>query len=342
MLNPISTLGSHFIRLLDDKPKKASVLVVGYGWAGREFVNTIDNKKYNVKVISEQTARLNQPRLISSFKAIYTQAPKHTNIIQDEVVQLNETGKQLIGRKNNYKYDYLVIATGSEVNDFGTPGVSQHCLMFKTERDLEILKNKLTVKQDITVVGAGPTGIELALKLKYLGHNVRIIEASSEILPGFSDNMRKKALSIIKRDEIDLVTNHKILSMDTNNFITTGGTVKRDGIAIWTCGVRPTSFVTQMTGGGAFRTDDHLRVKPNIYAIGDIVYGRGPPTAQNAKQQGHYLGLLFNSDFKPSDKYIYKEKGRILDITSGLLIEFNGFVFTLPYVFRSLLYIFLE
>ena len=83
-------------------------------------------------------------------------------------------------------------------------------------------------------------------------------------------------------------------------------------------------------------------VDQDVYALGDIVAKKGPPTAQNAKQQGIFLAQYFNSGFIKTLPYVYKEKGRVLDIADGLIVEYKGYVITLPPLFRSAFYYFAD
>jgi NADH dehydrogenase FAD-containing subunit len=106
---------------------------------------------------------------------------------------------------------------------------------------------------------------------------------------------------------------------------------------VWTAGIKPPPLIASLNQGRPLQTDDTLKFKGSIYALGDIVTGKGPATAQNAKQQGEYLAKYFNSKFKDQTSYKYQEKGRILDLTDTILVEKNGIVFELPPLFRSVI-----
>jgi len=318
--------------------RKPEVVVLGSGWGASSFVENIDTNKYNVKVISTSPARLNQPRLIADFDPSYKPLKLAPTI--DTCMSVNKTDKKVIGSNNIYNYEYLIIATGSEPNDFGIEGVKKHCFMFKNEQDLEILKNTIEDQTHITVLGAGPTGIELAFKLQLLGHTVTLIEGTNTILPGFSNEMQQRISAILQERNIPVIANMKITSIDETSFTTSSGKMNRNKVCIWTCGVRPTSFVRDMNSGKAFITDDNLMVSPSIYALGDVVYGKGPPTAQNAKQQGIYLANHFNNDLNSQNKYTYMERGRVIDIGNGMVVEYQGRITRLPYIFRNIFYAF--
>lgn len=325
---------------VEQKPKP-TVLVLGSGWGAHAFVSNIDRQKYNINIVSVTPSRLNQPRLIADLYPSFKKLP--VKPIIDKCLSINPENQTVLGSKSKYDYDYLVVATGSEPNDFGTKGVKEHCLMFKTVDDLQKLRNHLHDNKRLTVIGAGPTGIELAFKLDSLGHKVTIIEASNIILPGFSDNMRLTINNLLNERKITVKLNTKITAVEKDKIVTPDGYMQRDPVLIWTCGVKPTEFVRELTPSGRqLTTDSNLMFKNKIYTVGDIVAGRGPPTAQNAKQQGIYLAKHFNNDFKSPQEYKYDEKGRILDIDSSIIVEYRGFIMNLPPLFRTVIYYFTD
>jgi len=342
MARSAATIFDRLLGLYDDsQPQyKPNVVVIGSGWGASAFVDAIDKSKYNLHIISQDKQRLNQPRMIHDFTPTYKKLQVEPVI--DKCLSIDRNYKWILGHNAVYKYDYLVLATGSEPNDFGTKGVQTYCHMFKTANDLEKLKVVLQSPTKVTVIGAGPTGIELAFKLKSLGHTVTLLEASSLILPGFSQQMQIETSKLLESHNITVNLNTKITEVTESAIITQSGPMQRDKVCIWTCGVKPTEFVRKLTAEERqLKTDDTLKFDSNIYAIGDIVAARGPPTAQNAKQMGHYLASHFNNDFTQTP-YKYNEKGRVIDTESTILVEYMGHIIHLPPLFRAVLYHFTD
>jgi GT2 family glycosyltransferase len=145
--------------------------------------------------------------MIHHMKGTYTQPPLHLTILEDRATGLNEASHTVKGTKGIYPYDYLVIATGSEANDFGIPGVKKHCLMCKTGEDIEAIREKVvgSKEKEAVVMGAGPTGIELACKLWTQGVKVRIVEAADTILPGFSKQMQERVAQHLEDIEVEVL-----------------------------------------------------------------------------------------------------------------------------------------
>ena len=317
-----------------DRPwvRKERVVVVGYGWGAHAFVNGLDRSKYSVQVVSERTARFNQPQMIGLLAPSYTSPPSYVTMAQDTAVSLDAEHQQVVGTRGAYPYDYAVIAVGSEANDFRVPGVRDHCVMCKTEEDLEHIRARLHEGvTDAVVMGAGPTGLELACRLNGLGLGVTVYEAGATILPGFSPAFQAEALRRLRAKHIDVRTGSAIQEVTATSVTLRGqGTVACAPFKIWTCGIQPAAFVRAMTGGRPLAVDEQLRLvgHERVFGLGDCI-AKPPPTAQNAKRQGEYLASLFNAGFRRDDGYTFQELGRALDMNNGMLIEVFGHVFFL-------------
>ena len=329
MFRALSVLGSWFTDI-SEKPKR-QITVVGYGWATHSFIQQIDYRKYTVRVISERTGFLNQPGLVAAIADPTPSVlrPPLCPIIEDSCQSVDLSANRILGAKREYPYDLLVIAAGSEPNDFKIPGIRAFCHMFKSEHDLLALQAILPTKKSVVVMGAGPTGIELACRLRSMGHNVAIIEASHQILPGFSAAMQKRTERVLKENGIDVHGGTPILGVTENMIRTKKGDLSwspRSDLLIWTCGVKPVPFALP------FRVNGSLQVEgtSNVWMMGDCVAGPvcGPPTAQNARQQGIYLAAQLNGQLNGT--YAYHELGRFLDLTYGYLIEIFGVCFYIP------------
>jgi len=354
MFRPLASLGaiglfgpfaslSPLINLAADPPRrpKKEVLIVGYGWGADAFLKRIDTNKYSIRVVSSRTARLDQPLMIG---ALTSEGPAPSTVGYDEAIKqdtchsIDTSANLVVSDRSIYKYDILVVATGSEMNDFRIPGVRTFCSSFKTETDLHSLRAQIPSRKGAIIMGAGPTGIELACKLRTMGLSVSIVEAAEQILPGFSNEMKKRTQHILAENDITVFSDHPITAVTKNAIVTKRGTIPHSpdsDLLIWTCGVQPVAFVRDFTGGRPFQVDGNLKVvgSKNIYAIGDSVAGRGPPTAQNATQQGGYLASYLNGT--AIYDYTYKEKGRILDLSYGHLIEVAGITFYISADFYS-------
>jgi NADH dehydrogenase FAD-containing subunit len=172
---------------------------------------------------------------------------------------------------------------------------------------------------------------------------VNVVEAANSILPGFSEQVKCRVLAEVAKKGIKLHLDHKILGVTPEAIRTSQGDVLlgRGGLAIWTCGVRPTAFARQFA-----TPDGQLRAgggDSSVFLIGDAARGRGPPTAQNAKRQGEYLAHFFNAG-RPAQHPAYKfeELARVVDIGDKLVVGRDDFAVDVPGVARSVLYALLD
>lgn len=320
---------------------KKNVIVIGYGWGSRSFCNNIDINKYNVTIISKEDAMLNTTKLKNFIidendNSLLIKDYQNISFITEECTTINKTDKIITTNNNSYKYDYLIVAVGSENNDFGISGVKENCYFLKSIDDLNKLKNKIDIEKNknIVILGGGPNGIELAFQLSKKFNNIKIIEAMSSILPMFNG----KTISIVKEElkkaNIVLELSNKVEKID-KQFIITSENDKQNNfrydLSIWTCGIKPNSLLKTLTPN-KFSVDNNLKFYDSIYAIGDIIASKdhGPPTAQNVKQQGKYLANYFNNNFE-GVPYKYEEKGKIIHTKDWIIIETKYGTFRLPY-----------
>jgi len=317
-------------------PRK-KVVVVGYGWGGKSFCDNINHKKYNVTVVSKTDYMLNTPKLKDSLKENHKQLQqfcnKDINLINQECSDINmEKNIVTIGNKN-ISYDYLILAVGSEVNDFNVKGVKENCLFLKNLDDLNKIKEKvnnlaekrdkesgnLTPNSQIVILGAGAVGIELAFQMKKIFKNVQILEASDKILPMFKEQSTQIVFEELKKENIKLLLSNQVSLVEKHTIKTNKNNYYYD-LAIWTCGIKPNPLIQKITKDRLLMVDNNLRFKDNVFGLGDIVGGRGPPTAQNANQQGKYLAGYFNNNLEGSG-YVYNEKGKIIHTKDSIIIE---------------------
>jgi NADH dehydrogenase FAD-containing subunit len=316
-------------RKFGEKPKP-NVIVVGYGWGGKAFCDNIDRSKYNIKVINKTDTFTNTPKLVhfKDLSSVETRIKEYVNM--GEVTKI-EPQKQTIHLNNTftYKYDYLVVATGSEVNTFNIEGADT-CQTYKTFDDAVALNESLETNTHYQIIGAGPTGIEVAFELASEGKKVTLIEASNTILPNFSDAVREKVLEKLKQRDITLLRNHKVTKLNDSMIETTKGALLR-AYTLWMSGIKPLPLVSEIN-----KVDGNLKFNDSTYVIGDSIRGYGPPTAQNAKQQGIYLANHFNNNFK-SEPYKYNEWCKMLHTHDALLIDYKNKCYSLPLITSDLI-----
>ncbi|MCX8642710.1 NAD(P)/FAD-dependent oxidoreductase [Gilliamella sp. B3791] len=209
-------------------------------------------------------------------------------------------------------YDFLVIAIGSTSNDFGTPGVKEHCIFLDDQNAAiklrETLISKFTSfcsiidesetkdedKIRIAIVGGGATGVELASELPHMvetfgacGRNkmcsdlldVSVIEATDRILPALPEKTAESITQTLQKRGIHVLTKTMITKAESDGFYPKEGDEIKADIMIWTAGVKAPDFLKEIAGLESSRSNQ-LVVKPtlqttrddSIFVIGDCAY----------------------------------------------------------------------
>jgi NADH dehydrogenase len=220
---------------------------------------------------------------------------------------LDEDGGEIMGR-HRIRYDYLVLALGSVSNDFGTPGVKQHCLFLDSRLQADRFRSKLldhclrvsrsmseTPQLDahvrIAVVGGGATGVELAAELynaaaelKHYGLEVfdesrlevTLIEAGPRILPALPEELAKAAQGELEKLGVRVLTGMAVVEATQGGMKTASGELITADLRIWAAGVKAPDLLHEI-GGLETSRNNQLLVRPTlqttrderIFAIGD-------------------------------------------------------------------------
>ena len=204
-------------------------------------------------------------------------------------------------------FDRLVIAIGSRSNDFGTPGVAEHCLFLDTPRQArrlqtEILNMCLRLETGalqpgdgglrIAIVGGGATGVELAAELReateQLGRNgidklalpeavaISVIEASDRLLGGLPPEISAKVAEKLSDLGIDIHLSHKVAKVSEHQIEFADGSTLGAEIIVWAAGIQGNAALDRLEGLeqgslGRLRVLPTLQTTqdPRIYVMGD-------------------------------------------------------------------------
>jgi NADH dehydrogenase len=218
----------------------------------------------------------------------------------------DEDGSELIAG-HTIRYDILAIALGSVSNDFGVPGVAEHCLYldsrvqadrFRTRLLNHCLRVSRAMMNDpaaneqvrIAIVGGGATGVELAAELynaagalRHYGLevfdesrlHVMLLEAGPRILPALPDKLAEAATYELGQLGVEVRPAVQVVEARPRQLVTKTGEVIEADLIVWAAGVKGADFL----GGLGLETNprnqilvtDTLQttVDPNIYALGD-------------------------------------------------------------------------
>lgn len=271
---------------------------------------------------------------------------------------LNEAGQQLFPQRT-LNYGTLVIAVGSKSNFFNTAGAEQYAITLDATAQAENFRLKLlhaltsTVAQSaleakplqITIVGGGATGVELAAELTeavssfhFYGVNhltpgrhlsITLIEGADRILAALPPELSSRATRLLQSRHIQVSTGVRVTEVQASQLIDSEGKTYPSDLCVWAAGIQAPLFLRDL-GLETNRMNQLVvnsrleTVDPCIYAMGDCaqapwVGGEGnlPARAQVAHQQATYLykvlsarlhGQHHAADFK------YKDYGSLVSV----------------------------
>jgi len=251
------------------------------------------------------------------------------------------------------EFDYLIVALGSATADFGVPGVFEHALGMKSVHEaLTIRAEVLRRFEDlcrfedetifsISVVGGGPTGVEMAGAFAELvkgplkndqrhaaAHiKINLIEAGPRILPMFSEKLSAHGKKDLEKLGVTVHLNSAVKEIKPRSIEISDGSKIASEVTIWAAGVKgePTGAKLNLPLiNTRIDVENTLQVKhyPHIFAIGDIAGFVGengrmlPMVAPVALQQGRHVAqqikrIATGQDLKP---FKYIDKGSMATI----------------------------
>lgn len=251
-------------------------------------------------------------------------------------------------------YDLLVLAIGSEANDFGTPGVAAHCWRIDSRRQADAFGREVRIRllQAITldlplhiaVVGGGATGVELSAELVQLLESARaygapelagrvtitLVEAGPRLLAAFPEDISSATRARLEAIGIRVLTDTQVKAATAEAFVMADGGTLPATLKVWAAGVKGADVLATFDGLEANRSHQ-LVVRPTlqttrdpaIYALGDCAAltlpgaGRAlPPTAQVAHQQARYLidSLPRVLQGRPVCDFRYRDLGALVSL----------------------------
>ena len=245
------------------------------------------------------------------------------------------------------EFDQLIVALGSVTADFSIPGVAEHALGMKSVSEALAIRAEVMRRFEdlcrfedetifsISVVGGGPTGVEMAGAFAELVRGplkndqahaaahirINLIEAGPRILPMFSEKLSARAKKDLEKLGVNVHLNTAVAEIKPRSIIVKNGDPIASEVTIWAAGVKgePAGAILNLPiVSTRIDVDETLQVKhyPGIFAIGDIAGFVGkdgrflPMVAPVAMQQGRFIAKqikrLANGQALEAFKYIDK------------------------------------
>ena len=332
---------------------KEHVLVVGGGFGGvKAALELADDDRFQVSLLSEDTELRYYPTLYHTAtggKRANSSIP-YSTIFADKPVQLLRGTAQTLDRKaktittiegQTIPYHTLILGLGVVTNYFGITGLSEYSYSIKSQAAVERFKAHLHQqltdehKPDLNyvIVGAGPTGIELAGALPgYLQRimknhglpprkiHIDLIEASPRLLPRMSKKTSRAVRRRLRRLGIRLYLK-SVVQGETADELTVNDKPIRSHTVVWTAGVTNNPFFADnhfvAMGRGKVGVDTYLQTEDNIFVIGDNANTPYSGLAQTALRDGTFVAQNLKRRASGKNMRSYNAKQPISVIPAG-------------------------
>ncbi|WP_075293022.1 NAD(P)/FAD-dependent oxidoreductase [Pararhizobium arenae] len=358
------------------------VVIVGGGFAGLQLAKDLRCPDTSITIIDRRNHHLFQPLLYQvattvlatseiawPIRAVFRRR-KDVSTLLGEVVGVDKAAR-IVSLKdgNTIPYDTLVLATGARHAYFGrdewepfAPGLKaledattiRRRLLLAFERaelesDPEIRRAMLT----FSIIGAGPTGVELAGIIAELAHRtlvdefrsidtssarILLVEAGNRVLPVFPEQLSAYAARALAAMGVEVRTGHPVTRCDEEG-IALGDEFIPSRTVIWAAGVQASKAAAWVgadkdrAGKAIVGRDLTVDGHPEIFVIGDTASVKTedgaavPGVAPAAKQQGEYVAKVINARVRrrePPAPFKYKHLGNLATIgPNSAVIDFG-------------------
>ncbi|CAM4506582.1 MAG: NADH dehydrogenase-like protein YjlD [Legionella sp.] len=362
--------------------KTQHVVIIGSGFGGLNAAKTLANQPgISVTIIDKTNHHLFQPLLYQVATAALSpgdiaapireifRTSKNVKTLMATVTAINKNDKVIsLDDHQHISYDYLIAAPGSRHSYFGQNQWE------KTAPGLKTLKDALRVREMILtsfelaenaidpslieslltfiVIGAGPTGIEMAGAIAEIAHQslqsnfrsidpgktkVYLIEGGNQVLNSYPEKLAAYAQRTLEKQRVTVLLNTRVTEITTEGVAFGGQFIPAHNI-IWAAGNEASPLLKSLdvpcdkSGRVIVQSDLSLSTNPEVFVIGDAAcYQENnqplPAIAPVALQQGKFVGNLIRKQLPVNNRptFHYKDKGMMANIG-----RFNALVLSGP------------
>ncbi len=351
-----------------DEMPYPTVIVVGGGFAGLEMVRGLVDKPYKVMLLDRQnhhcfqpllyqvaTASLGADSIAHPFRRTIGPMPNVAFRMAD-VHCVDPARKVVVTNIGEFSYDILILALGSTTNFFGNRAMEQFAMQLKS------ISQALDIRSDVlqdfeaamsaheeeerrrclnfVIVGAGPTGVELAGALAEIRRTVVhreyreiqsnmmrivLVDSNERVLKNFSEKASAHAQHYLEDLGVEVRLGDRVVGGDEDHIILKDGSTMETNTVIWAAGVKGVTIpglesdVNEKASRYEVDRTNALKHHPEIFVLGDCAlmtdvkeWPRGhPQVATVAIQQGQQLvkNLVRKANGASMQPFVYKDKG---------------------------------
>lgn len=358
------------------------VVIIGSGFGGLNAAKALKHADVDIKMIARTTHHLFQPLLyqvatgiISSGEIapptrIILRRQKNVQVLLGNVTHIDLASKtvksELLGHSYVTPYDSLIIAAGAGQSYFGNDHFAEWAPGMKTVDDALELRGRILGAFEqaerssdpsrreklltFTVVGAGPTGVEMAGQIAELADHtlkgafrhidstqarVILLDAAPAVLPPMGEKLGNKARARLEKMGVEIQLGAMVTDVDRNGITVkdSDGTIRRieSATKVWSAGVSASPLGRDLAEQSDAQLDRAGRVKvlpdlslpghPNVFVVGDMAAVEGVPgMAQGAIQGAKYAAKAIKAELRGADPaqrepFQYFDKGSMATVS---------------------------
>jgi NADH:quinone reductase (non-electrogenic) len=361
------------------------VVIVGGGFGGLAAARALKRAQVQIILIDRTNHHLFQPLLYQVATSVLTPGQigspirgiigrnSNTTVILGEVTGVDKDKRRVFvssaDRENvSVEYDFLILATGVTHSYFGHNEFAQFAPGLKSLADAVAIRNRILqafeqaeAEEDparhrdlltFVLVGAGPTGVEMAGALAVLVRStlksefrrvrpesarIILLDMAPRVLGTFAEQLSDAARKRLESLGVEVRLGHSVDQIDADGVIAGGERISSKTV-IWTAGVSPSPAGKWLNVGtdraGRVRIEHDLTVPghPEIFVVGDTASldqdGKPlPGVAQVAIQQGRYAGIAIYrrvAGFSTPEPFRYFDKGNMAVVGKGFAVLQSG------------------
>jgi len=353
-------------------------VIIGGGFAGINAGKALRKADVEITIIDRRNFHLFQPLLYQvamaalnpsdiayPIRSVFKRQPNVVRVLLGEVTAIDLERREVRIGDESVPYDFLIVATGATHSYFGNDHWESFAPGLKTIEDALTIRARVLSAFEIAeanpeesdrlltfvVVGAGPTGVELAGALEEIAVHgmgkefdlvdptrarVILVEGNDRVLPPYPESLSQAARRQLETLGVEVKTESFVSDIDDRGVTLSSGERIEAGTVLWAAGVQA-SPMGAMIGGvdraGRVLVEPDLSIRghPEVFVAGDLAAVDGVPgVAPAAMQMGRHVGRLIargvRRPFAYSDKGSLATIGRARAVADIKGIRFTGFL----------------
>lgn len=344
--------------------RRPHVVIVGGGFGGLSAVKTLGRADVDITLVDRHTYNTFQPLLyqvataglnpgdVTYFLRATRMNQRNVSFRQGDVTGVDPAAKVVsFADGGSLDFDYLVIGSGATTNYFGTPGAEANSMAIYTRAQALQLRDRIFTQLEhaaaaasgealtIVVVGAGPTGVEMAGALAELRNDamatvypeldprrthIVLLEMADKVLAPFAPKLREFAARALRERGVEVRLNTAVKEVRADGVDIGSGDFLKAGVVIWAAGVTVPKVVGEwglaQGRGGRITVGNDLRVDgyDSIFAVGDVAITPDPlpQLSQPALQEGKHAAQQIEAMIagRGTEPFRYQDKGTLATI----------------------------